>query len=443
MKRKIAILFPYFIGVLLFCFPAIYNGYPLVIPDTGTYINNGYTLQIPPDRPIAYCLFIRLTSLQFSLWFTIIFQAFITTWLILRTISFLEIFLNKKLNSILLLLVCSFFTSASWFSSQLSPDIFTAYLLLSSLLLIFSDQNKLPYFLLLIIFSFSITTHYSNFTIIFFLLVLSLTFFFRNKTLRKRTAFLLSLSFVILLSILSINKITGNGFKLSRMAPAFIIARLSETGILKMYLQNNCSNHTYKLCAYSSQLPDQAYKFLWNDDSPMQLTGGWEANETEYKEIEGNIFSSPKYLSMFAWESATSTITQLFSFSIGDGLFPQLEGANPFWKIQEHYNRELASYTSSLQSRGKLNLNYIKIAHNTFAVLLTLLFIASYKSFTALKPIKNILFFACSFILINAFFVATFANVADRLESRVFWVFPFLLFVVFLAFKKKNAERMF
>ena len=43
------------IGALLLSLIGLYNGYPLVYSDTGTYIYSGFDMFIPVDRPLPFC----------------------------------------------------------------------------------------------------------------------------------------------------------------------------------------------------------------------------------------------------------------------------------------------------------------------------------------------------------------------------------------------------
>ncbi|MFK8101257.1 MAG: hypothetical protein AB8G15_01985, partial [Saprospiraceae bacterium] len=56
------------LGTIILLFVAFYNGYPLVYSDTGTYIQSGFELFVPVDRPLTYGLFLRYTSLGISPW---------------------------------------------------------------------------------------------------------------------------------------------------------------------------------------------------------------------------------------------------------------------------------------------------------------------------------------------------------------------------------------
>ena len=85
--RWLPTLFILLLGSLIAVSAGVYNGFPLVTSDSGTYINSAINYTVPADRPIVYGLFIRVTSLNFSLWLVIFFQGLLLTWLLLRYVS--------------------------------------------------------------------------------------------------------------------------------------------------------------------------------------------------------------------------------------------------------------------------------------------------------------------------------------------------------------------
>ena len=57
----------YLIGTVLLCWVAVWNGYPLVFPDSGAYIRAAIEHHNLADRPIYYSIFIALIHLRLSL----------------------------------------------------------------------------------------------------------------------------------------------------------------------------------------------------------------------------------------------------------------------------------------------------------------------------------------------------------------------------------------
>src|SRR6218665_2338217 len=167
--------------VICLLWPAFYNGFPMVNPDTGTYISSGIRLDVPDDRSIGYGVFILLTSLNISLWFVIIAQAFILIWLIDRLAHKL---LGGRLNDFLLaaiMLTVSITTSAAWFIGQLTPDIFAAILLLAALLFFLNLDNRKKAMTYGVLIFFLNAVHNSNVLIMLALSVILCLYFYKKK----------------------------------------------------------------------------------------------------------------------------------------------------------------------------------------------------------------------------------------------------------------------
>jgi len=112
--------------------PAIYNGYPLLYWDSAGYIHD-WSHHI---RPVGYNVFIWITSVRVSLWFTVFAQALITSYLMMRTAGM--ILGQNSPASILaafsILLSVILLTSISKYTSWLMPDIFTSWVFFGFLL---------------------------------------------------------------------------------------------------------------------------------------------------------------------------------------------------------------------------------------------------------------------------------------------------------------------
>src|SRR5690606_27250530 len=113
------------IATLILSIIGLYNGYPLVYSDTGTYIYSGFDKFIPNDRPVTYGLFLKFFSFNFSAWFVIIIQNIITAYVIYEVMKIF--FANRNnFNKIYLatLLFLVIITGIGWYSNQLMPDFF-------------------------------------------------------------------------------------------------------------------------------------------------------------------------------------------------------------------------------------------------------------------------------------------------------------------------------
>lgn len=233
---------------LLLIGAALYNGYPLVTSDSGTYILSGFKNYIPADRPIVYGLFIRHASLAVSLWFAIIFQSLILSYLLWLTLNeFANSFVGRT-SKFLIIVFLVLFTGISWYSSQIMPDIFTSIGLLAMALLLISSGSLLKKILLSIFLIGAALIHNSNILIFSSIVLLVLPFAiitkaFQNniiKTSRFILVFILILSSWFLAP--TINYTISGEFKTTGTPHAFLLAKFIENGIVDRYLEENCDN---------------------------------------------------------------------------------------------------------------------------------------------------------------------------------------------------------
>jgi hypothetical protein len=109
--------------------PSLWNGYPLVFADTGTYLSQAIEHYIGWDRPVFYSLFLLPLHMTITIWPAIVAQALLVAYtlhLVRRTL--LPAFSAWWLVPIAVFL--SVATALPWFASQLVPDVFTSLLVL-------------------------------------------------------------------------------------------------------------------------------------------------------------------------------------------------------------------------------------------------------------------------------------------------------------------------
>jgi len=126
-------------SALFLCSAAIYNGYPLVWPDTGSYLH----LVIFGYRGIFYSLFVAPARLTGSLWPVVFIQSLIVAHLlrlVLRVVF--EIFSGTALIAITALLCV--LTSLPWYTGFIMADVFTSVLVLCLFVLAFCPRRLSP-----------------------------------------------------------------------------------------------------------------------------------------------------------------------------------------------------------------------------------------------------------------------------------------------------------
>jgi hypothetical protein len=419
--------------------PALINGYPLVYSDTSTYLDSGFTLNMPFDRPLTYGLFVRAGSLNgLSLWSVIGLQCLLLARLVFRLVrEILPDTWDWSLYGFVIVLSLSLFTGISWTASQLMPDIFTPIMFLSAMLLLTGRLSRREKIYLYLLFFLSAAMHLSHivFNVAFFLVVILA----REVSLLKLKGVLRIRPIIILLA-LSLAGILTAGSALSKSRHIFLMGAFVEHGIVKQYLDEYCPAKEYQLCAYKDSLPENAWQFIWEEKSPLQQMGGWKETKEEFNEIIKGTFSSPKYLAIHIRESLKATASQLVRFNIGDGNGRFPEGTLMHERMGLFVPRELHAFETSRQNRGSLGkLRWINRIHQGVVItsLLGLLILLA----GTRKVHSNHLFTILSAmillgILVNAWTCGTFANAIDRLGTKMIWFIP-LLSALSLSLTKK------
>ncbi len=400
---------------------AFYNGYPLVTSDSGSYIRHAFDFQLPADRSPFYGIFVGITGWRTTLWLTVLAQASLLAYLLNDFLRMLG--LKHPAYTITYTTILIAGTPAAWITSFIMPDIFTAILLIAYLLFFF-ERSKLKAKILLVIILGAMLVHNSHFLIALIFSGIT-TFIFlitKQRDLLRRSLAISALSLFGIIGVSSLYYLKGFGFTLSPGSHIFMMGKLTETGILKKYLDEHCDTMQLKLCAYKEVLPHKAYQYLWEESGPLYKTGGWDSSEQENNIIIKGIFTTPKYARMFAHAALKDTREQLLLIKLPRdfGQFGTESSPGRFMKL--HLPKEVKAYSTSRQNVGILTTNPWSTFHLIFLTISCLGVTVVYFNRGINRTALYIYLFAVSFIVCNAFVTATFANVLDRLQYRIFWV---------------------
>lgn len=454
MKNRLKIACTLLVGTLLLSIIGLYNGYPLVYSDTGTYIRSGMEMIIPMDRPITYGLFIHFFSLGWSLWFVIIVQNFLTAFVLYEFMKLFDIkesrFSQFYLSVILFLVV---FTGIGWYSNQLMPDFFTPIEVLTIFIILINKKLTVPSLITLgIILIYSLITHFSHLMLgtilIAVILIIKVIMKERFRAISFRKILLTG---AIILSgwliLPTINYLTEKEFVISKGSHVFLMAHLVDTGILEKFLKENCDNEEYadcKLCQYKDSLPVDLATFIWTGNI-LENTGGWSGSEREYNKIIRGTLKQPKYLLMNIYRSATYGFIQLTKNEIGQGLSAYNKGSAPYYNINMYYYNEMNNYINSRQNKwGGVNLKLDKLnSANLFLLILSLFAVILIFTSPLLRKINSITFFfllfALAAIVLNSFITAGLNSPCERFQARIVWLLPLAVILILV----KNHDILF
>lgn len=446
LEGRIALSIQCLLGAVLLLLPALYNGFPLVTADSGGYVSNSFTLYLPIDRPVGYSAFLRLSSLGISLWAVIGMQALLVSGLLLLLARH---FLQQAYSVPLLLaimLALGVTTSAGWTVTQLSPDVFTAILLLAlACLLYLPSRPMLQLFLWALVLA-GILIHNSNLLILSVLGPGAIIRGWRKPRLKRFGVQLLGVSVLGWLSFSSMNAIAGRGFRPSSGSHVFIMSRMAENGVLEAYLKEHCPDTSSSLCPFQDKLPERQWNFMWDQTSPLYVAGGWQATEAEYSRIIRQTLSSPKYLWLHIQKNSVGTFQQLSLLKVGDELAFLTEGSSPYLAIEKYHSSALKAYSNARQRTRALHLDFWNSVLVGFELLACLaIVVCSFWQRSAtdrrIRQLRSFLRLSLLFLIINAAVTVTFATVVARYQTRVFWVLPFISILYIIRLRQLSKRQ--
>lgn len=416
----------------------IYNGFPFVFADSGTYLSTAIEafdkrwLSTSWNRPPFYSIFVFILHMKYSLWPIVIAQAFIISHLIYLTLRVM-LGVIQPLTYILIIVILSLLTSLPWIVGQITPDLFTGIVILGLYLLAFkkNDLNKAEYIYLILLTASSISFHFSHIPLalgLCFLILISYIFIYRSwkKYLLSATSILLPLILAIT-ALMSVHFLSKGEAAVSTHGHLFLLARSLEDGPAMKYLEDECSIKQYRLCQYLDQLGGHPAEFLWDKDSPIYKIGVNDIRTEAKVIVENTLKKYPVWSFILAIKA---TLTQFVTFDTGTWLKQYIneEGASINTVINTYFNSSYTAYANSIQNTGKLPITSFIWIHRIAIIVAIFLLLGASIYLKARK--SNALFIFLAFIviglLINAFVCGALSLVTDRYQSRIIWLIVFL-----------------
>ena len=413
-------------ATLLLSGAAIYNGYPLVWPDTGNYLH----LVIFGYRGIFYSLFVAPERLTGSLWPVVFIQSLIVAHLLRLVLRVVFAIVSGTALLAITALLCVL-TSLPWYTGFIMPDVFTSILVLCLFVLAFCPRclspAELKYILALTVVA--ATVHLSHIPLAAGLLLIIVLFRIVGRKWQQIPAPNLILPAlpvtVALVLVIAANYITLGEVSFSVNGYACPLARLVADGQAVSYLRESCPERRYALCGYIDHLPRDVGNFLWSTDSPFRKVGWFDGYRREGREIVvGTVMRFPLWTLKSALEN---TLEQVVCVRTGEGLVSYLNGF-PTDDIRIYYPAEFAAYQNSRQSRGEFqSMDGLNRLHKA-ALIVSLLYACAAGLLFAKRGqwlLAELLATIACAVLVNSFVAGAFNEPHDRYGSRLIWLLPF------------------
>jgi hypothetical protein len=443
------------LGALFLAWPAFFNGFPLLYPDSMTYMDDG--------RIVARALFLRkfseyygVRSFFYSLsilpwhwnispWPIVALQCVLVAWvlwLVVRSI----VLRRPAVCYLALLLVLSLLTGVGWYADFIMPDILGPVLYLSVYLLAFAGEtlSRGERFALYPIAVWGVTAHATHFILAAGLcFILALFFLFDRRPLRQRIRAVGEAAAIIVLAAaqLALHGYLYGKPSLNGERPPYLMARLVADGPGRWYLEKHCPQLQWAVCNHLQELSNDADGFLWDPDGAYESGSDAERDQISKEEIPLVLATLRAYPREQFIRSVANFREQLLAF----GLY----GFDPSPWMLAQFDSVLpgarASYLKSRQAHDALPLDLLtEIQWWTVIASLGLIAVAIPFLWRRHSPrLAGLSLVIVSMVVANAFVTGVLSVADDRYECRVIWLIPFLagLFLLDWIGQRRTAKR--
>ena len=425
-------------GAFLMTWPALYNRYPLLYPDSMSYLEDGrlvaralFLHKFSADyggRSFIYCLGILPFHWNVNPWPIVALNALLTAyviWLAMRSVLPRQ----TVTRYLALILPLSFFTGLGWFVSLIMPDILGPLLYLSMYLLVFARESlsRGERLTLALIAWWAVASHVTHLILAGGFCVLFLALLAFRRSMRRWLGGVVEVTMIVLIAAaahLALHAYLYGEPSLNGKRPPFLMARIIVDGPGRSYLQQHCRNTKLTICNYLPDIPNDVSEFLWNLDGIWQTASASTRERLRQEEVPFVLATLREYPREELFIAATNFWHQLISFDLGD------YGPNRW--VLEVFEKVLpgarSHYLVTRQAQDALPDDFSTSAQN-WAVLTSLVLIGILMPFIRRhrKPRLVGLTAVIVFMLItNAFVTGVLSGVEDRYQSRVIWLVPLL-----------------
>jgi hypothetical protein len=431
------------LGALLLTWPALLNRYPLLYPDSVTYVADG--------RPVARALFLHqfsdyygVRSLIYSLGI-LPFHGYVTLWPIVALNALLAAFVlwlvlrctvprHTVASYLVLLLLLSFLSSLSSFVSLIMPDILGPLLYLCIYLLMFARDSlaRVERWALILIAWWAAASHATHLILATGLCVLLATLLLLRRQSRHRWKPVAEVAVILLFT-------AGSQFALHTYLygepsfngerPPYLTARIIADGPGRWYLQQHCPDAKFALCDDVHNLPTDSDEFIWGANGVWARASEETRARLRNEELPFVLATLRAYPRQQIQKSAKNFCHQLTAFDFEPD-------ANEWMvkELPEVLPRENSRFQQSRQAQDDLDFDFFSCAQY-WTVIASLMLIGLFalrlwrRRLSRLLGLGTVIF---SVVMANAFVTGALSTVEDRYQSRVVWLIPLLAIVLLL-----------
>ncbi len=450
-------------GALLVLWPAILNGYPLLYPDSMSYLGDG--------RPLARILFLHapkgyvaMRSEFYSLgtfpfhwngtaWPIIILQALLTSyilWLAVRSLTARS--LNARspnsrrtaLQFFTLTALVSLTTSLAWYVCFVMPDALGPVVYLVIYLLVFARETLTTRERIAVgvIAAWGMASHSTHLMLAAGVcILLALLLVLRWPPLRARGRAIGGVAAIVLVVVsaqmLLHGYLYGKPSLFGNRMP-YTMARFIADGPGRWYLQQHCGELDWAICDRVGDLPDNDDDFLWTDGGVWQ--GATPAKQREMLKEEWPLVLATvrAYPGAQLRVSLANFGTELTNFGLWDFT------PNPW--MESELNKVLPGalprYLRTRQAQSRLpNIFFTTVQQwvvlaSALAIVICVPLLWWWRRWRMLGLVAVLV----PAVIANAFLTAVLSEVDSRYQCRVIWLIPLLAGLIVLDLLNRRSE---
>jgi hypothetical protein len=432
------------VGASLMTWPAVYNRYPLLYPDSMSYLGNGplvaralFLHKFSADhggRSLIYALGILPLHWNLNPWPIVALNALLTAyviWLAVRSV----LPRHTVACYLALILLLSLFTDLGWFVAWIMPDVLGPALYLSIYLLVFAPESlSLSERLIVVVIAWwSVASHVTHLMLAAGMCVLlALPLLFRRQWTHKRLRAVGVVAMIVFAATavhMALHWYLYGQPSLNGKRPPFLMARVIADGPGKWYLQQHCGDLHLAVCSHVHELPDSVDDFLWGVHG-IWLSSSLEQQERLRGEEMAIVLSTLRaYPRKELIISADHFWEQLHTFGLSD------YDPNPW--ILQMIDKVLpgarARYLQSRQAQETLHEEFFTTVQDE-TLMASLVVIAIWTVFVRpwSRRVIGLTVVIMFVVIANAAVTGILAKVEDRYQARVIWLVPLLAGVLVL-----------
>ncbi len=436
-------------GAILMLWPAILNGYPLLYPDSISYLGDG--------RPLARILllhgpkgYLAMRSEFYSLgilpfhwngtaWPVVAIHALLTSygiWLVVRSLAVRSSTRRTELQFLALIALVSLTTSLGWYVCFIMPDILGPVLYLSIYLLVFAREvlSARERWAVAAIAWWAMASHSTHLMLAAGVcILLGLLLLLRWPPMHRRGRGVAGVAAIILLGAAAQMALHGYLYgepTLNGNRMPYLTARIVADGPGRWYLQQHCGELQWAICAWAGSLPDTDDDFLWADGGVWQSASSDAQQRMLREEMPLLLATVRAYPRAQMQHSLANFREELSNF----GLWDFTPNAWMESEIDKVLPGTRVVYLRTRQAQGRLPVEFFSTVQQWVVTASALAIVAGLPLLWLRRrwQLLGLAAIIVPVVIANAFVTSVLSEVDSRYQSRVIWLIPLVAGLILL-----------